>query len=150
MHAAPLPPSALDKMAFLAGHWRGGRSDIVIEEMWLAPAGGVAQGTVRLLKGGEVGTIELIIVAAENDRVVMRYNHFYHDCRAWEKDGPIELVMTKAENDEVVFTNFEHPVRHAAEMGYRQTAPGSLNSWVISIDANGARAQHDFDLQKVA
>ena len=54
MTAQPLPPSALDKLVFLAGHWRGGRSDVVIEEMWLAPAGGVAQGVVRLLKGGEV------------------------------------------------------------------------------------------------
>jgi hypothetical protein len=149
MQPAPLPPSALDKTAFLAGHWRGGRSDIVIEEMWLAPAGGVAQATVRLVKGGEIGTIELIVVAAESDRVIMRYNHFYPDCRTWEKDGPIELVMTKAEDNEVVFTSFEHPPRHAAEMGYRQTGPGTLNSWVVAVDANGARAQHDFDFQRV-
>jgi hypothetical protein len=150
MTAQPLPPSALDKLAFLAGHWRGGRSDIVIEEMWLAPAGGVVQGAVRLLKGGEVGTIELIVVAAESDRVVMRYNHFYTDCRPWEKDGPIELVLTKAEADEVVFSSFAHPPRHAAEMGYRLTGPDALNSWVIAVDANGARAQHDFDFRRVS
>ena len=150
MSAQPLPPSALDKLAFLAGHWRGGRGDIVIEEMWLAPAGGVAQGTVRLLKGGEVGTIELIVVAAESDRVVMRYNHFYPDCRTWEKDGPIELTLTQASDGEVVFTNLNHPPVHAAEMGYRRIGPGAINSWVIAIDANGARAQHDFDFRKVA
>jgi len=150
MTAHPLPPSALDKLAFLAGHWRGGRSDIVIEEMWLAPAGGVAQGTVRLLKGGEIGTIELIVVAAESDRVVMRYNHFYTDCRTWEKDGPIALTLTKAEADEAVFTNLEHPPRHASEMGYKQTGPDALSSWVIAVDANGKLAQHGFDYRRVA
>jgi hypothetical protein len=149
MHPAPLPPSALDKLAFLAGHWRGGRSDIVIEEMWLAPAGGVAQGAVRLLKGGQVGTIELIVVAAESDRVVMRYNHFYVDCRPWEKDGPIELTLTKAEADEVVFTNLARPPRHASEMGYRRTASDAMNSWVVAIDADGKLAQHNFDFQRM-
>ena len=150
MTAQPLPPSALDKLAFLAGHWRGGRSDIVIEEMWLAPAGGVAQGTVRLLKGGEVGTIELIVVAAESDRVVMRYNHFYTDCRTWEKDGPIELTLTKADNHELVFSNVAHLPRHASEMGYRLTSPNTLSSWVIAIEDGGKLSQHDFDFARVS
>jgi hypothetical protein len=149
MPAVALPPSALDKMAFLAGHWRGERDDVVIEEMWLAPAGGVAQSTVRLLKGGEVGTIELIVAAAEKDCVVLRYNHFYSDYRTWETDGPIALILTKAEPGEVVFTNLESPPRHAREMGYRQIGPDTLNSWVIVIDADGKLAQHSFDFERV-
>jgi hypothetical protein len=149
MKPRPLPPSVLDKLAFLAGYWRGGRDDIVIEEMWLAPAGGVAQGSVRVIKGGEIATIELIIVAAEHDSVVMRYNHYYLDGRPWEKDGPIALTLTRAEPDELVFTNLAHPPRHAAEMGYRQTGADTLNSWVVVIDADGKLAQHSFDFQKV-
>jgi hypothetical protein len=150
MHPVPLPPSALDKLAFLAGHWRCGRGDIVIEEMWLAPAGGVAQASVRLLNRGEIGTIELIVVAAESDRVVMRYNHFCTDYSTWERDGPIELTLTKAEGEEIVFTNLAHPPRHASEMGYRQTGPDAMNSWVIVIDADGKLAQHSFDYERVA
>lgn len=150
MRSQHLPASALGKLAFLAGHWRGERDDVVIEEMWLAPAGGVAQGTVRLVKGGEIGTIELIVVTAEHDRVVMRYNHFYPDYRPWENDGPITLTLTKAERGEVVFTNLAHPPLHAAEMGYRQTAADALNSWVVAIDADGRLAQHSFDFRKAA
>jgi hypothetical protein len=146
----PLPPSALDRMAFLAGHWRGERGGIVIEEMWLAPAGGIAQGAVRLLNQNQVGTIELIIVSAENDRVVMRYNHFNSDYRTWEKDGPIALTMTKADDGEIVFSNTDQPARHASEVGYRRTSGDTMNSWVIAIDANGASTQHNFDYRRVS
>jgi hypothetical protein len=148
--ASPLPPSELSKLAFLAGHWRGERDGAVIEEAWLAPSGGVAQATVRLVKGDQVGTIELIIVAAESDRVVMRYNHFYSDYRPWESDGPIELTLTKAEAEELIFSNLALPPRHATEMGYRKTGPDTLDSWVIAVDAGGALTQHDFDFRKVA
>ena len=55
-----------------------------------------------------------------------------------------------ADPDEVVFTSFAHQPRHAAEMGYRLTGPDALNSWVIAIDATGARAQHDFDFRRVS
>jgi hypothetical protein len=150
MQFAPLPPSALDKLAFIAGHWRAERGGVVLEEMWLAPAGGVAQGSVRLLNEGEVGTIELIVISAENDRVMMRYNHFYRDLRPWEDDGPIVLTMTKATDDEVVFSNLEHPPRDAAEMGYRRTGVDTINSWVLAIDADGKVSQHSFDFKRVS
>jgi hypothetical protein len=146
----PLPPSELQKLDFLAGHWRGEKDDVVIEEMWMAPTGGVAQASVRLVKGDQIGTIELIVVSAESDRVVMRYNHFYSDYRTWETDGPIALVLTKAEGGEVVFSSLEPTPRHAAEMGYRRTGEDALNSWVIAVDGAGALAQHSFDFQRVS
>jgi hypothetical protein len=145
----PLPASALDELAFLAGHWRVRRGDIVVEEMWLAPTSGVAQGMVRLLNEGEVGTIELIVVSAEHDRVVMRYNHFYRDLRTWEHEGPIALTLTKASDGEVVFSNHDHPPRHAAEMGYKRTSADTMNSWVLAIAADGKVSQHSFDYQRV-
>jgi hypothetical protein len=150
MSATPLPPSALDKMAFLAGHWRSERDGVVIEEMWLAPAGGVAQSSVRLLRDGKVGTIELIVVAAESDRVVMRYNHFHPDYRTWEDDGPITLTLTRATDDEVVFTNLARPPRHAAEMGYRSSSPDAMTSWVVTLDGPGAPQRLSFDYRRAA
>jgi len=149
MSAHALPPSALEKLSILAGHWHGERAGAVIDEMWLAPAGGVAQGTVRLVRQDAVGTIELIIVAAEADRVVMRYNHFYSNCRTREPDGPIELTLSKADKHELVFSNLAHPPRHASEMGYRLTAPDALSSWVIAIEDGGKLSQHDFDFTRV-
>lgn len=149
MSGAPLPPNALERVAFLAGHWRGEHEDIVIEEMWLAPKGGVAQATVRLVKADKVGTIELIVVSAEHDRVVMRYNHFLPDYRTWETDGPIELTLTEARDGEVVFTNLSRSARHAQEMGYRRTAPDALTSWVVAIAQDGAQTRHSFDFRRM-
>jgi hypothetical protein len=118
--------------------------------MWLAPAGGVAQGTVRLVQADKVGTIELIVVAAERDRVVMRYNHFDPDYRTWEGDGPITLTLTRADGAEVVFTNLAQPPRHAAEMGYRCETPDAMTSWVVTLDGPGAPQRLSFDFRRVA
>jgi hypothetical protein len=150
----PLPASALDKLAFMAGHWRCEREDIVIEEMWLAPSGGVAQGTVRLVEAGKVGTIELIVVSAEHDRVVMRYNHFDRDLHAWEDDGPIALTLTALDGAKAVFSNLTASPRHAEEMGYELTAPDGLISWVVTLPEtypNGPRrrARHAFTFHRV-
>jgi hypothetical protein len=150
MTATPLPPSALDKMAFLAGHWRGDLDGGAIEEMWLPPSAGVAQATVRLVRDGEVKTIELIVVAAEKDRVVMRFNHFRPDYGVEESDGPIELTLTRARDGEVVFDNLSSPPRHAAEMGYRSDGPDRMTSWIVTLEGPGAPERLSFDYRKVA
>src|SRR5512147_711971 len=148
--AQALPPTALQEMAFLAGHWRGERDGVTIEEMWLAPAAGVAEGMVRLIRDGVVGTIELLVATAERDRVVLRYNHFHPDYTTWESDGPIALTLTEAGERRLIFTNLATPVRHAAEMGYEATSRGDMTSWVIAVDDRGARTRHSFDFRRVA
>ncbi len=146
--AVPLPPEALEMTAFLAGHWRGECDGVVLEEMWLAPSAGVAQGSVRLVENGKIGTIELIVVAAEVDRVVMRYNHFHPDYRTWENDGPITLTLTAAGDGEVIFTNLAPHPRHALEMGYRLTSADEMNSWVIALGPDGSTARFTFDFKR--
>ena len=137
-------------MTFLAGHWRGERLDTVIEEVWLAPSAGVAQGSVRLIKDGKIGTIELIVVVVENDCIIMRYNHFHPNYRTWEDDGPIELTLTSARDGEVVFSNLQHPPRHATEMGYRLTGPQTLHSWVLPLHPDGSTTRVSFDFVKLS
>ena len=146
--ALALPPAALAQTAILAGYWRGERGGVVLEEMWLPPSAGVAQGTVRLVQNGKLGTIELIVVTAEADRVVMRYNHFHSDYRPWEDDGPITLTLTAASDAELVFTNLELRPRHAMEMGYRLTSADTLSSWVITLNSNGDRSHFSFDFER--
>ena len=149
MSNTPLPASALARMGIFAGHWRADLNGGVLEEMWLAPRGGVAQGSVRLVWADKVETIELIIVAAEQGRVVMRYNHFHPNYRTWEDDGPITLVLTAATDREMIFTNLQTPPRHAKEAGYRLTGADTMNSWVIALDAEGKAERFSFDYRRV-
>jgi len=147
--ALALPPDTFEQTAMLAGYWRGERDGVVLEEMWLPPSAGVTQGTVRLVRNGKLGTIELIVVAAEASRVVMRYNHFHSDYRAWEDDGPITLTLTAAGDAELVFTNLELRPRHAMEMGYRLTSADTLSSWVVTLNSNGDTSRFSFDFERV-
>jgi hypothetical protein len=144
-----LPPETLEQTAFLAGYWRGERNGVVLEEMWLPPSAGVAQGSVRLVQNGKLGTIELIVVTAEANRVAMRYNHFYSDYRRWEDDGPITLTLTTASDAELIFTNLEPRPRHAKEMGYRLISPDTLSSWVVALGADGDTSRFSFEFERV-
>jgi hypothetical protein len=146
----PCPPSTLGRLSFLAGHWRGELAQGFIEEVWLSPAAGVAQGAVRLVENGKIATIELIVVSAESDAIVMRYNHFNPDYTTWERDGPIELVLMQAHEGEALFSSLRQPPRDAAEMGYRLLSADRLHSWVFAVDADGARTKHEFEFKRVA
>lgn len=136
--------------ALLAGHWLGRNGDLEIEELWLAPRDGVSEGVVRAMKDGSVHTLEYVLISTENDRVVLRFNHFNRDYTTWEKDGPIELELSNAGDTEMVFSNARSPVLHAAECGYRFAGSDAMTSWIVSVDADGARTRHSFDYRRVS
>lgn len=145
VHDPDLAPAAL-----LAGHWLGRNGDLEIEELWLAPRDGVAEGIVRVMKNGGVHTLEYMLITLEDQKVVLRFNHFNRDYSTWEKDGPIELVLSKADDAEMVFTNTRSPIRHAAEVGYRLAGPDAMTSWIVAVDGNGARSRVSFEYRRVS
>jgi hypothetical protein len=147
---APVRDPHLVCASFLAGHWLSRGVDLELEELWLAPRGGVAEGVVRATKAESVHTLEYILISAEGERVVLRFNHFNRDFTTWEKDGPIELVLSSAGENELTFTNTRSPVRHAAEVGYRLTDPDAMTSWIVAVDENGAQTRLSFDYRKVS
>jgi len=134
---------------FLAGHWLGRSGDLEIEELWLAPRGGVAEGVVRVTKDGGVHTLEYLLISAEADRVALRFNHFNRDYTTWESDGPIELVLAQAADGEMIFESNCSPARHAAAAGYRLTGPGAMTSWIDSVSEDGAKVRYTFEYAKV-
>lgn len=144
------PPEKLRLLTFLAGYWRCEREGGALEEVWLAPSAGVAQGSVRFVEAGVVRTIELIVVTAEPDRVVMRYNHFHPDYRTWETDGPIELTLISARPNEAIFANLSAQPRHALEMGYRITSADTMESWVVVVLADGGAEKLSFEFRRSA
>ncbi len=109
--AATLAPASafanpdLDDLSFLEGHWRGGDSDFVFEEIWTAPEGGVMTGMARGVAAGKLQVLEYIVIAEENDRLVMRFKHYNADFTTWEGDGgPLELTLSTLDGRDARFT----------------------------------------------
>jgi Domain of unknown function (DUF6265) len=50
----PAPAPVIEKLAWLAGHWRMEKSGRVVDEQWMAPAAGVMLGMSRTIAKGRV------------------------------------------------------------------------------------------------
>lgn len=59
----------LEDLAWLAGHWGGTVDGVVMEEVWLAPAGGVMPGTHRDLRGAR-SSFEFMRIAETSAGIV--------------------------------------------------------------------------------
>ncbi len=49
----PAPPPAIAKLAWLAGAWRSEKDNRLVDEQWMAPAGGVMLGMGRTVVKGK-------------------------------------------------------------------------------------------------
>lgn len=146
----PVRDPHLASAAFLAGYWLGRSNDLEIEELWLAPRGGVAEGVVRVMRDGKLHTLEYVLISAEEERVALRFNHYNSDYTTWETDGPIELTLTSASETEMIFSNLNSPQRHAAEVGYRLTATNAMTSWIVAFDDHGETSRFAFEYERVS
>jgi len=54
------PPPAISKLIWLAGNWRMERDNRVVDEQWMAPAGGVMLGMGRTVLKGKVREHEFL------------------------------------------------------------------------------------------
>ena len=65
--AAQTPAAAptLQDFAWLAGHWRIESGDRVVDEQWMAPAGGLMMGMARNIQGGKVQEYEFTLLRQE-------------------------------------------------------------------------------------
>jgi hypothetical protein len=69
---APATTSTLEDLAFMAGCWRGGfGADGVIEEYYMAPAGGLMLGMTRFLRGGRAVQHEFTRIVVDSAGVAM-------------------------------------------------------------------------------
>jgi hypothetical protein len=128
MPGAPTPAS-IDAVAWMAGHWVGTGSDDLSEEVWLQPAAGSMAGMWRWARGGTTRLYELLAIAIEDDRLVLRVRHFLPNLHGLEeKDEPIALPAVRLEARGVVFEGAypKGPLR----ITYRSPDPGRLEATV--------------------
>jgi len=99
----------LDGVAFLAGHWRArlgadpeGAGGMLVEEVWLPPAGGNMTAAFRMVPpDGGPTLFELCTIDAGANGPELRLRHFHPGLVPWEAeaDGPVHLPAATIERD---------------------------------------------------
>lgn len=134
LHAAPL-----DRIAWLAGCWRGEAAGRTFEEQWMAPRAGLMLGAGRTTADARVTSFEQMRVEDAQGRLVFTS----------KPSNKPEDSFTALDGDEgrVVFENLMHPFPQ--RVIYQREADGSL---AARIEGNrGDRILGiDFPMRRVA
>lgn len=134
-------PASIERLAWLAGDWRMEKAGRVIDEHWMAPAGGVMLGMSRTVAKGKVVESEFIQI-----RVGPGGDLFYVALPSRQKEAAFKLV---AQSDtEVVFENKEHDFPQT--IGYRLNADGSLLAWIEGPRADGTTKRVEYAYRRIA
>lgn len=124
----------LASLAWLQGDWRGQAFGGEIQEVWLAPAGGMMHGVFRLEVDGRVRISEYLQIAEEESGVLMRFAHFRPDYSTVEAAGTfLELRLAIAGDGHARFeaTGPESPDR----IEYRRQSDGSVQVDVTGVES---------------
>lgn len=136
--------ATLDDLDFLDGHWLATPEDQRIEETWLPSAGGTKAALFRWTKADRTITIELVIVAAIEDRVELRFKHYDARFEPWEKDEPNTYRLIAAGTNEAVFERTSGNARVPAYMIYIRD--GTMLRFRGTTDADAPESSDDLVL----
>jgi hypothetical protein len=99
-HAEP-PSPALSTLSWMTGYWTGGDGDAIIEEIWLAPSGGVMVGVHRDVSGPDDVFYEYL-------RIVSRPLEGIYYVAKPSNQPSAEFKARIITHHRVVFENLEH------------------------------------------
>ncbi len=138
--AKPAPAAIIAKLGWLAGHWRMEKAGRVIDEQWMAPAGGVMLGMARTVaKGREL----------EHEFTQIREGPggelFYIAQPSGQKEAAFKLQSLT--DTEVVFENKEHDFPQV--IGYRLQPDGTVLAYIEGPGPDGTTKRIEFPYQRV-
>jgi hypothetical protein len=134
------PPADLEKLSWLAGKWRVETSGRVVEEQWMAPAGGVMLGMSRTIAKGRVVEHEFMQI-----RVGPGGELFYVAQPSGQKEAAFQQASLT--DKEVVFTNPNHDFPQ--KITYTLRADGSLLAVVEGPRDDGTTRRVEFPYQRI-
>lgn len=110
------PPAAIDRMAWLKGCWIQAKPNGAVEELWMAPGGGVMLGLGRTVRDGKLRDYEFVrIVEADGSLAYMA-----------EPSGQARATfpLKSLTADEAVFENPDHDFPQ--RVIYRRRGPDAV------------------------
>jgi hypothetical protein len=135
-----VPPS-LARLAWLAGSWRMEKAGRVVDEQWMAPAGGVMLGMARTVAKGKVVEYEFTQIREGPGGEL-----FYVAQPAKQKETAFKLLSQT--DTGVVFENKEHDFPQT--IAYSLRADGTLLAYVEGPKADGATRRIEYAYARIA
>jgi hypothetical protein len=139
--AAVSAPATLAPLDWLAGCWRRATPRRVVEEAWMAPAGGLMIGMSRTVSAvdGTLVEFEQVRIEAHGDTVV------YVAKPSRQPEATFTAITL--DDSTVVFEDKAHDFPQ--RVGYRRVGADSLAAWIEgTVDGKARRV--DFPYRKVA
>ena len=133
--------SPLDGLAWMAGCWKSERGGMIVEEQWMAPAGGAMLGTSRTVRDGRVVEFEFLEIRARADGV----DYVAHP--SGQATTAFRLTAPAADGRDAVFENPGHDFPR--RIVYRHEPDGSMHAR-IEGDRGGQPRVIDFSKIRVA
>lgn len=132
--SSPQPKATIDRVAWLAGTWRGTGLGGEVEEVWSEPSGGSMTFTFKLLQNGSPSMYEFGFIAEEGDSLVLKLKHFHASLAGWEEqDKYVSFPLLRLTDDAAYFDG----------LTYRREGDNRLHAFVV-IDNNGKVSEQGF------
>lgn len=133
-------PASLARLAWLAGNWRMEKGGRVMDEQWMAPAGGVMLGMARTVAKGKVIEYEFTQIREGPGGEL-----FYVAQPAKQKEAAFKVVA-QTETD-VVFENKEHDFPQT--IAYSLRADGTMLAYIEGPKADGTTRRVEYAYRRV-
>lgn len=136
---AVIAPS-LQRLHWLAGDWRMERAGRVVDEHWMAPAGGVMLGMSRTVAKGRVVEHEFTQIREGPGGEL-----FFVALPSRQKEAAFKALSQT--DTETVFENKEHDFPQT--VGYRLNPDGTLLAWIEGPRADGTTRRVEYAYKRV-
>ncbi len=136
----PAPPPAITRLAWLAGNWRTEINGRLMDEQWMAPAGGLMLGMMRTVAKGRLVDHKFLQI-----REGPGGDLFYVLQPAGQKEAALQI--TSLTETGAVFENPEN--EFPQKISYTLQSDGSLLAAVEGPDADGGTKRAEYSYQRV-
>jgi hypothetical protein len=127
----------IEQAGWLQGCWQMAAEGRVVEEQWMAPAGGVMLGMGRTVRDGKLVEYESVVLREEDGKLAYE---------AHPSGQPSAVFLSKTlDESSVVFENPTHD--YPQRVGYRRDGDALL-AWIDGT-ANGKARRVDFPYRRV-
>lgn len=139
---AERPKAKVERVAWMAGHWRGTAFGGMSEEVWTEPAGGAMLGMFRSLgPDGEVRFYELFTLGDDDEgSLSIRLKHFHPDMTGWEeKDEMVTFPLVALSDDTAWFSG----------LTFRRAGPDEMHVHLALRSKDGSVREETFRYTRV-